>query len=138
MIFGSLIHPPLLAALAAAGHGSKILISDGNYPHGTGAAEGATRIYLNISPGLLTVAQVLDVLIPIVPIEAAEIMTVPVDVDPSVISDYRSRLKDVPVIGHDRFAFYQAAQRPDVAIVIATGDLALYANLMLTIGVRDA
>ena len=35
MIRGKLIHPEILAALAGAGHGSKVLITDGNFPHAT-------------------------------------------------------------------------------------------------------
>jgi len=30
-----LIHPPLLAALGAAGHGGRVLIADANYSHST-------------------------------------------------------------------------------------------------------
>ena len=32
MLRTDLIHPPLLEALARCGHGSKVLIADGNYP----------------------------------------------------------------------------------------------------------
>ncbi|HOS03406.1 MAG TPA: RbsD/FucU domain-containing protein, partial [Candidatus Hydrogenedentes bacterium] len=35
MLKQRLIHPEILDALAAAGHGSKILITDGNYPAST-------------------------------------------------------------------------------------------------------
>ena len=137
MITGDLIHPQLLAALASAAHGSKILLSDGNFPHGTGAAAGATRIYLNVSPGLLTVDQVLTLLIPVVPIEAAEIMSPPDWLDVPAITGYRAALDGVPFTGHERFAFYEAARHPDVAIVVATGDVRVYSNLLLTIGVRQ-
>jgi L-fucose mutarotase len=137
MISGQLIHPQLLGALASAGHGSKILLSDGNYPHGTGAAVGATRIYLNVSPGLLTVDQVLALLVGSVPIEAAEIMSPPDGVDVPAITAYRDALRGVPFTGHERFAFYEAARHPDVAIVVATGDVRVYSNLLLTIGVRQ-
>jgi len=54
-----LIHPPLLAALAACGHGGKVLIADANYSHSTNAGPRATLIYLNLRPGLVTVDQVL-------------------------------------------------------------------------------
>ena len=64
-----LTHPPLIGALAAAGHGSQILLADGNYPHSTGANPSATRIYLNLAPGMLGVDDVLKVLADVVPIE---------------------------------------------------------------------
>ena len=35
MLKGKLIHPDILAALGQAGHGSRILIADGNYPFST-------------------------------------------------------------------------------------------------------
>jgi L-fucose mutarotase len=137
MILGNLIHPQLLSALASAGHGSKILLSDGNFPHTTGAAPGATRVYLNVAPGLLTVDQVLAVLISAVPIEAAETMSPPDGGEPPAVSGYRAALGGVEFVKHERAAFYEAARHPDVAIVVATGDQRVYANLMLTIGVRQ-
>ena len=36
-----MIRPPLLGALTRAGHGSTILIADGNYPNETGSARTA-------------------------------------------------------------------------------------------------
>lgn len=137
MLFGTLTHPPLLSALARAGHGSKILISDGNYPHGTGAPASAERIYLNLAPGLLSVDDVLGVLISSVPLEAAEVMLPPDGIEVPAILGYRDQLPDVTFTGHDRFGFYEAARHPDVAIVVATGDQRVYANLLLTIGVRQ-
>ena len=35
MLYSTLTHPNILRALAAAGHGSQILIADGNYPLAT-------------------------------------------------------------------------------------------------------
>jgi aryl-alcohol dehydrogenase-like predicted oxidoreductase len=70
-----LIHPPLLAALAACGHGGKVLLADANYSHSTNVHPGATTIYLNLRPGLLTVHQVLEPLLQAVPVEAADVMT---------------------------------------------------------------
>jgi D-ribose pyranose/furanose isomerase RbsD len=61
MLKGSLIHPEILRVLGAAGHGSQVLIADSNYPFSTGAHPDAARVYLNLTPGKLTV---LDVLTP--------------------------------------------------------------------------
>ncbi len=137
MLNSTIIHPDLLAALGRCGHGSKILISDGNYPHITGAPARAERIYLNFSRGLLTVSQVLEGLVPILNCETAEIMLDENLSERSVIANYRQQLgAKVEFIGHDRFAFYEAAKEQDVALVIATGDDRQYANLLLTVGVR--
>ena len=59
MLRYSLLHPPLLTALATAGHGSKVLIADANYAHRTNVHHRAELIHLNLRPGLLTVDQVL-------------------------------------------------------------------------------
>ena len=135
MIRYPLIHPELLAALGTAGHGSKILLSDGNYPHTTGANPAAKRIYLNLAPGLLEVDPILAALKTAVPFEAAEFMSSPPELQVPAIEGYREALPGVQFTGIERFAFYDAARHPDVAIVIATGDQRVYANLLLTIGV---
>ena len=59
MLYGPMTHPQLLGALGRAGHSSKILITDGNYPASTGAPATAERIYLNLAPGLLTVSDII-------------------------------------------------------------------------------
>ena len=72
-----LIHPPLLAALAGAGHGGKVLIADANYSASTNVNPAAARIHLNVRPGLVTVADVLEPVLATVPVEAVEVMTPP-------------------------------------------------------------
>jgi L-fucose mutarotase len=133
-----LIHPEILAALAAAGHGSQVLVSDGNFPHATATPPGAHRVYLNLSPGRVTVTEVLEALVATVPLEAAAVMR-PHDADaPAVLEEYRALLPaGTPVDVVERFAFYQLARGPDVTLAVATGDQRLYANLLLTIGYID-
>ena len=53
MLKGKLIHPQLMAALSACGHGDKILIADGNYPLDSKTTD-AELIYLGLTPGLPT------------------------------------------------------------------------------------
>jgi L-fucose mutarotase len=131
-----LIHPGILAALAAAGHGSQVLISDGNFPHATAAPPAATRVYLNLSPGRVTVTEVLEALAATIPVENAAVMR-PHDADaPAMLAEYRALLPaGTPVDVVERFAFYELARGRDVTLAIATGDQRLYANLLLTIGV---
>jgi L-fucose mutarotase len=133
-----LIHPEILAALAAAGHGSQVLVSDGNFPHATATPPGARRVYLNLSPGRVTVTEVLEALAVTVPVEAATVMR-PHDAEaPASLEEYRALLPAgtrVDVV--ERFAFYELARGRDVTLAIATGDQRLYANLLLTIGVVD-
>ena len=138
MLRTRLTHPEILAALAAAGHGSRVLISDGNFPHATATPAGARRVFLNLSPGRVTVTEVLEAVAPTVPLEAAAVMR-PHDADaPAVLAEYRSLLPpDLPVEVVDRLDFYELTRRPEVTLAVATGDQRLYANLLLTIGYVD-
>ena len=145
MLRYELLHPGLIQALAAAGHGSRILVADANYPHSTGVRPGAERVHLNLRPGLVTVDQVLEVLLDAVPVESAAVM-VAGGVAGAVVSanesipahaGYRAALApEVDWHELDRFAFYEAARGDDVAVLVATGDQRVYANLLLTVGVR--
>lgn len=137
MLRYTLLHPGLAAALAAAGHGSQVLLADGNYPHSTGVRAGAERVHLNLRPGLLTVDQVLEVLVEAVPVESAVVMVPPAGEPVPAHAGYRAALgPGVAWDELDRFAFYEAARSDDVALLVATGDQRVYANLLLTIGVR--
>ena len=128
------IHPALLGALARAGHGSTILIADGNYPHHTGSAQTAERIYLNFAPGLLTVSQVLRGLINVIPIERAQVMRPAAGVDVPVFAEYQRLLGGLALEAVERFDFYETARGRDLAVLIATGDQEHYANILLTVG----
>lgn len=136
MLKTQLLHPEILAALGGAGHGSKVLIADGNFPFGTGANPSAKRVYLNLAPGLLTVTDVLRILVEVIPVEAAEVMQPASGDEPSIFTDFRSILPqgmDLKRLG--RFEFYDVAREHDTALVIATGEQRIYANILLTIGV---
>ena len=148
MLKGRLLHPELLRALGAAGHGAKVLLADGNYPVGTKAPVGAARVYLNLAPGIVTVTDVLDVLVAAIPIEAAEVMLPADGAEPPIFAEFRRILagaSTAPGTGPERLeltalsrqGFYEAASAPEVALAIATGERRIYANLLLTIGVVD-
>jgi L-fucose mutarotase len=128
-------HPVLLGSLSRAGHGSTVLIADGNYPHETGASPAARRVYLNFSPGLLTVSQVLGPLTRILPIERACVMAPADGGGLPLFAEYRETLGR-PLEMLERYAFYDRARERDLAVLIATADQRHYANLLLTVGVR--
>ncbi len=139
MIHGPMIHPPLLRALAGAGHGAKILIADSNYPHETWANPRSSVVFLNLAPGLVNAMDVLEVLKQTIPLEAAALM-VPApedgDITVPIHDEFRAALPGIEVSEIQRWDFYPAARSDDVAVVIATGEARVYANLLLTIGVR--
>jgi L-fucose mutarotase len=130
-----LTHPLLLEALAAAGHGSRVLIADGNYPHSTGVRPGAPVIYLNLGPGRLTVPEVLAAVLTAVPVEAAHVMSPGEGPQPEIFRHFRELLGGVRADPLSRDDFYAAARGPDLAVAVATGEQRLFANIMLTVGV---
>jgi len=136
MLKTPLLHPEILAALASNGHGSRVLIADGNYPFSTGVAAGARKVFLNFAPDKLSVVDVLEVLAESIVVESVLLMS-PTDASaPDVHRQYRAILGDeVAVETRDRFAFYDEARSADTGLVIATADTRRFANVLLTIGV---
>ena len=135
MLKTKLLHPEILAALGGAGHGSKVLIADGNFHFGTCANPAAKRVYLNLAAGLVTVIDVLKVLVEAIPIEAAEVMQPASGPEPSIFGEFRDLLPGLDLKPLGRFEFYDTARERDVTLVITTGEQRIYANLLLTIGV---
>ena len=130
MLKSQLLHPQILGALAGSGHGSKVLISDGNYPHWTRHGPNAQVVYLNLAPGQLLVTDVLKALLSAIPIEKAEVMdyarTGPnsLSADPPIWNEFRQILhdgtSDVELEKIERFHL-QVLQAPfDKAIQILT------------------
>ncbi|RNL85354.1 RbsD/FucU family protein [Halostreptopolyspora alba] len=143
MITHRLLHPELLAGLAAAGHGSRILVADALYPHSTGAPATAARVHLNLRPGLVAARDVLEVVADTVHIEAAVYMADANGDESEPVREYRAMLgphrhsggREVAWAGLERTEFYTACRSPDVCVLVATGETRPYANLLLTIGV---
>ena len=134
MLTTSLLHPQLLESLASLGHGSRVLIADGNYPFRTAIGARAQVVYLNLAPGMFSVDQVLNVLKQSVPFESVVMMDAPVDVP--VQSQILGILdEDIAVQRVGRSDFYDLARGVDTGLLIATGEQRVYANVLLTIGV---
>ena len=146
MLKHRLLHPEITAVLARAGHHAKVLIADGNYPASTMLGPNAQLISLNLAPGIVTVAQVLETLLTAIPVDEINTMGVPADDsyaihgDPPVWDEYR---KIVQIAGLplelkpiDKWQFYDAVMSRDQILTIQTGDQALWANVLLTLGCR--
>ncbi|MBR9802376.1 transporter [bacterium] len=146
MLKHQLIHPEINAIIGRAGHHSKILIADGNYPASSTLGPNAELVSLNLAPGLVTVSQVLETLLTAIPIDFVNTMGIPADDpyagqgDPPVWAEYRQILKDagseVELEPIQKWDFYEAVASRDLVLTIQTGDQALWANLLLSIGVR--
>jgi L-fucose mutarotase len=140
MLFSNLLHPEILQVLGAAGHGSTILIADGNYPASTCLGPKARLVSLNLSPGIVNCLDVLRAVASSIPIESASVMQPAEGSSPPIWSDFQEILGSAgfsePLQRIERFAFYQAASTSGHALTIQTAEQRVYANLLLTIGVR--
>ncbi|MBN2309500.1 MAG: RbsD/FucU family protein [Candidatus Hydrogenedentes bacterium] len=135
MLKQRLIHPEILDSLAAAGHGSKVLITDANYPASTRLGENADLVYLNLAPGIPTVTQVLEALLSAIPVEDAAVMEPDSGEEPAIFDEFRSLIPELELTKFSRFEFYEEASGPDTCLQIVTAEQRIYANLLLTIGV---
>ena len=136
MLNTRLIHPDILAALAASGHFSQVLIADGNFPVAGNRGPNARIVHLNLTPGTLDALTVLDALLEAVPIQAATVMEPPADFNPPIHNIYREKLdKDVIWTQMERWPFYEKIASPRTTLMIATGEQQRFANLLLEIGV---
>jgi L-fucose mutarotase len=131
-----MLHPDILSALGRAGHGSCVLIADGNYPVSTHSPASAAKVFLNLRPGMVQVGDVLEVLRDTVPIEQATLMATP-DGQPAAIQGELLKLMPAGVTTRSlpRAEFYTAVSQPTTALVIATGEERRFANILITIGV---
>ena len=134
MLKGKLIHPQLMAALSACGHGDKILIADGNYPLESKTTD-AELVYLGLTPGLPTVTAVLEAILSAANVEKAEVMTPGDDVaEPEIFAEFRDLLGGMELDKLGRYVFYDACCVPGVRLAISTGEKRTFANILITVG----
>src|SRR5204863_9804336 len=146
MLKHQLIHPEINAVLGRAGHHSKILIADGNYPASAKRGPRAELVCLQLTPGVPTVAQVLRALVSALPVDALHTMGIPPDDpyakfgEPPAWADFRTIAKEAgisaPLTPISKWDFYKAVESPDHVLTIQTADQALWANVLLTMGCR--
>lgn len=133
MLTGNCIHPQIMAQLASCGHGSRILIADGNYPLAEKSG-AATKVYLGLTPGVPTVTQVLSVLHSQIKIEKAEVMMPDNDQEPEIYAEFRAELPGLALDKLGRFQFYESCMEKPLALAISTGETRTYACIILTVG----
>ena len=135
-----LLSPELLKVLCEMGHSDKIVIADGNFP-----AESIGKNAKVIRCDGLEAAGLLEAILTVFPLDTyvqkpVKLMQVtpgdPVEtpvweVYRKIVAAHDSRSDTFEEV--ERFAFYEEAR--DAYAVIATGESALYANLILQKGV---
>ena len=134
----SILSPELLKILMEMGHGDEIVIADGNFP----AASIARRLIRADGHGVPPVLEAVLKLFPLdiyVPKPVALMQVVPGDKVETPIWNVYDRI--IRASGEkfdgfenvERFAFYERAKK--AYAVVATGESALYANIILKKGV---
>ncbi len=136
-----ILSPELLKVLCEMGHGDRIVVSDGNFP-----AESMGKDAIVIRCDGHDVPQLLDAILQLFPLDTyvekpvSLMQVVPGDqVETPIWDVYRQIIgkydpRGGSAVGHiERFAFYEEAKK--AYAIIATGEKALYANIMLQKGV---
>ncbi len=137
----AVLSPELLKVLCEMGHSDRIVIADGNFP-----AESMGKNAKVIRLDGHGTCEILDAVLSLFPLDTyvdrpVSLMEVmPGDnVETPIWSDYRAIVENNDPRGKDaigtieRFAFYEEAKK--AYAIIATGEKALYANIMLQKGV---
>lgn len=132
------ISPELLLILMEMGHGDELVIADGNYP----AAANARRLVRADGHGALELVEAILKFLPVdtfVPDVAVVMQPVdPTQELPPIWSQFSGLLRaaegrEIPLTRLERGQFYQRSR--DAFAILATGETALYANLILKKGV---
>ncbi len=132
----SILSPELLKIMMEMGHGDEIIIADGNFP----AASHAQRLVRCDGHG---VPEVLEAMLKLLPLDqyvespVALMSVVPGDpIVPVIWDEYKAEIAkygDVKIEYLERFTFYERAKK--AYAIIATGEKAQYANVILKKGV---
>ena len=136
-----ILSPELLKILCEMGHGDKIVIADGNFP-----CESIGKNSIVIRADGHGVPEILDAILTLLPLDTyvdkpvSLMQVVPGDnVETPIWDEYKSIVKKYDdradkVFGEiERFKFYDEAK--SAYAIIATGESAIYANIMLQKGV---
>lgn len=137
----AILSPELLKVLCEMGHSDRLVISDGNFP-----AEAMGKNAIVIRADGHGVPELLDAILQLFPLDtyvAAPVSLMEVmpgdDVETPIWDTYSEIITKYDTRGADcigtieRFAFYEEAKK--AYAIIATGESALYANIMLQKGV---
>ena len=134
----NIVSPDLLKILMEMGHGDELVLADGNFP----SASIAQRLVRLDGHGIPKILEAILTLFPLdtyVKLPVGLMAVAPGDpVKPVIWNEYRKIILESKEPFTDfeyieRFAFYQRSRK--AYAVVATGETALYANIMLKKGV---
>lgn len=133
-----IISPELMKIMMEMGHGDELVIADGNFP----SASHAQRLVRADGHGVPELLEAILGLYPLDPyVEKSVTLMAVVEGDstvPTIWDTYTQKIKeqgykDGLIENIDRFEFYDRAKK--AYAVVATGESALYANIILKKGV---
>ena len=139
----SILSPELLKVLCEMGHSDRLVIADGNFP-----TESMGKNCITIRMDGHGVPEILDAILQVFPLDTyvekpvnlmqlmpndvGRVATPIWDTYKEIVAKYDAR--GAEAVGNiERFAFYDEAK--EVYCIIATGETAIYANVMLQKGV---
>ncbi|MBQ8766284.1 MAG: L-fucose mutarotase [Clostridia bacterium] len=136
-----ILSPELLKALAEMGHGDELVIADGNFP-----CQSVGKDAIVIRADGHGVPELLDAILKLVPLDTytekpvalMEVVKGDSCGTPEIWDTYEEILTKYEPNHHaidytERFAFYEKAK--GAYLIIATGEKAIYANILLKKGV---
>lgn len=136
-----IIPPELLKALCEMGHGDELIIADGNFP-----CESIGKDAIVVRADSNGAAEILDAVLQLIPLDRytekpvalMEVVKGDSCPEPEIWKTYEALLNKYEPDHHDiemteRFAFYERAK--NAYLIIATGETAVYANVLLKKGV---
>lgn len=136
-----IVSPALLKALCEMGHGDELVIADGNFP-----CESVGKNTIVVRADGHGAAALLEAVLSLIPLDTytpkpvALMEVVPGDSCPvpEIWKTYERLLAQYEPAHHaiermERFAFYERAKQ--AYLIIATGETAIYANVLLKKGV---
>ena len=132
-----LISPELLKILCEMGHGDEIVLADANFP-----AQSMGRIAVRADG--IPATSLLEAILPLFPLDGYDrsnfvLMEIPTSEPqkPAIWKSYEKILKtfddQAEITYMERFAYYERAKK--AYAIVATGERAIYANIILKKGV---
>ena len=142
----SIINPTLLHALARMGHGDEIVLADANFPSASIAKH--TTLGEEIRCDGISIPELLKAILELFPLDPAvdapcfTMAMMKQHIDAGWKAPIKEEYKEIvtsspngsaPFLEVERFAFYEQSKK--AFALVATGENALYANLILKKGV---
>ncbi len=132
------LSPQLLKILDEMGHGDEILLADANYPAESAGMKNGSHVVRADGIGMVEILEAILKLFPLDTFSDYNIaLMTPEKGEPEIWKEYEkifiSSSEEVKIKKFSRFEFYDLAAKSYA--IVATGERALYANIIMKKGV---